>query len=71
MAEGVRIVSLESAGYVAFAATGDTATGEYQCAECGYGVAVQRRLPLCPMCGGSAWERAPRAVSVRGPEPLQ
>ncbi len=63
-----RIESFESAGYVEFAATGQAAAGEFQCAECGYGVAVQRALPLCPMCGGTAWERAVRREFLR---PLQ
>jgi rubrerythrin len=55
-----QIESLEAAGYVEFAASGQHAAGEFQCAECGYGIAVQRQLPLCPMCGGTAWERASR-----------
>ena len=32
------------------------AIGEFRCAECGYGVAVRRLLPQCPMCRGLAWE---------------
>ena len=51
-----RIDTLESAGYVPFLAAGESAVGEFQCAECRYGVTVQRELPLCPMCGGAAWE---------------
>ena len=43
-------------------AAGEAAAGEFHCAGCGYGVTVQRLLPLCPMCGGRSWE--PRAVSV-------
>lgn len=35
-------------------------SGEFRCAECGYGAVVQRVLPPCPMCGGTAWE-------LRGP----
>jgi rubrerythrin len=65
--EGSRYEPLEAAGYVEFAATGDEASGAFQCAECGYGVAVQRVLPLCPMCGGTAWEHA----FVAPAEPLQ
>jgi rubrerythrin len=45
-------------GYVEFRATGDTVKGEYHCSQCGYGVAIVRALPLCPMCGGSSWEQA-------------
>jgi rubrerythrin len=67
-----RIMSLESAGYVDFAAAGEAVAGEFSCAECGYGVAVQRTLPLCPMCGGTAWERAAWRLSTRRTgEPLQ
>ena len=58
MAEGVGIESLAAAGYVHFVAAGEEADGQFHCADCGYGVSVQRRLPLCPMCGGSTWEEA-------------
>jgi rubrerythrin len=33
------------------------AAGEFRCADCGYGVIVQRVLPPCPMCRGAVWER--------------
>ena len=56
MSEGSRADAYEAAGYVEFLAAGQPAVGEYQCSECGYGVAVQRELPMCPMCRGSAWE---------------
>ncbi len=59
MIEGSSFESLEAAGYVEFVATGQPAVGEFHCAECGYGVTVQRQLPLCPMCGGTSWEAAP------------
>jgi rubrerythrin len=59
MREGSPIETVESAGYVDFAGAGDTAAGSFHCVECGYGVTVQRALPLCPMCGGDAWEQAP------------
>jgi rubrerythrin len=58
MSEGVGFESLEAAGYVHFLAAGEEARGQFHCADCGYGVSVQRRLPLCPMCGGTAWEQA-------------
>jgi hypothetical protein len=33
---------------------------DYRCAGCGYGVVVMFDLPsVCPMCGGSSWDRAP------------
>jgi rubrerythrin len=44
--------------YVSFHATGDAVKGEYRCSGCGYGVAVVRDLPACPMCGGTAWEES-------------
>jgi rubrerythrin len=43
--------------YVHFWTTGDNAKGEYHCSDCGYGVAVYRELPRCPMCGGESWEQ--------------
>lgn len=56
MTEGTE---LEEDGFVPFYATGETVTGDYSCSVCGYGVSVQRVLPPCPMCGGTAWERSP------------
>ena len=55
--------------YVEFRATGETVKGEFHCSQCGYGVAIVRSLPVCPMCGGSTWEQSAwspfsRAVSV-------
>jgi rubrerythrin len=55
--EGSHIDVLEAAGYVPFFAAGNAATGEFFCSECGYGVTIQQRLPLCPMCGGTSWEQ--------------
>jgi rubrerythrin len=42
--------------FVDFWSMGTAAKGEFQCAECGYGVTVNRELPRCPMCGGDLWE---------------
>jgi hypothetical protein len=42
--------------FVDFRTAGDEAPGEFRCADCGYGVIVQRVLPPCPMCGGGVWE---------------
>jgi hypothetical protein len=42
---------------VQFFAAGDPATGEYHCAECRHGVTVHGDLPVCPTCGGEAWEQ--------------
>lgn len=44
------------------AVAGTALTGEFRCADCGYGAVIQRVLPLCPMCGGVVWES-------RGPLP--
>jgi hypothetical protein len=43
---------------IQFSAAGDHVKGEFRCAECGYGVAVCRELPTCPMCGCQSWEAA-------------
>lgn len=43
---------------------GRPATGEYTCADCGYGVSVRSMLPVCPMCRGLTWE--PTASSQYG-----
>ncbi len=39
-----------------FLAAGSVAAGEFHCARCGYGIAVRRVLPECPMCRGVEWE---------------
>ena len=46
-------------GFVDFAPAGAEGGGEFRCADCGYGVVVQRLLPPCPMCGGTVWESGP------------
>jgi rubrerythrin len=61
--EGSHTEALDASGYVPFFAAGVVAAGEFFCSECGYGVSVQQRLPLCPMCGGISWEQR-RAVNV-------
>jgi rubrerythrin len=58
MREGMRIESSATPDYVPFVAAGERAIGEYHCSTCGYGVSVQQRLPLCPMCRGVTWEPA-------------
>lgn len=45
-------------GFVRFYEAGTPAKGEFHCAECNYGVTVQAKLPVCPMCGGGAWEQS-------------
>ena len=47
---------LDESGFVDFAATGTQVSGEFRCADCGYGAVVYRELPQCPMCGGTVWE---------------
>ena len=55
--------------WVEFAETGSDATGEFRCADCGYGVVVQRVLPPCPMCHEIRWEPAPwRPFTARHPD---
>lgn len=39
-----------------FRSTGEHVDGAFRCARCGYGVALSRTLPRCPMCGGEDWE---------------
>jgi len=55
--------TVEDPGLVDFVAAGESAAGEFRCADCGYGAVVQQVLPPCPMCRGSVWERRePRYV---------
>jgi rubrerythrin len=49
-------VSLDDSGFVEFSVTGTNVSGEFRCADCGYGAVVHRALPPCPMCGGTVWE---------------
>jgi hypothetical protein len=48
----------EGGDYVHFWTTGESVKGEFRCSECGYGVAVCRELPVCPMCSGQIWEQS-------------
>jgi rubrerythrin len=45
-------------GIPGFIAAGSSVSGEFRCAECGYGAIVRTRLPACPMCHGLTWESA-------------
>ena len=57
-------VPLDDSGFVDFAVADADASGEFRCADCGYGAVVRRALPPCPMCGGTVWEsRAPHTVN--------
>jgi rubrerythrin len=57
---------LDESGFADFSVAGAQASGEFRCADCGYGAIVQSALPPCPMCGGTVWEsrgkRASRSV---------
>lgn len=48
-------VPLDDSGFAEFAAAGTEVSGEFRCADCGYGAVVHRALPHCPMCGGAVW----------------
>jgi hypothetical protein len=54
--------------YVPFSAAGEIAKGEFHCAECGYGIAVCRELPVCPMCAGESWEPSDWSPFGRAPD---
>ncbi len=54
---GVSIGEEADGDFVDFWSAGETAKGEFQCAGCGYGIAIHRVLPVCPMCGGESWEQ--------------
>ena len=51
------LAAVEDPGFVDLAAAGSDASGEFRCADCGYGAVVQKSLPPCPMCHGTVWER--------------
>ena len=50
-------------GEPVFLAAGREVSGEFRCAECGYGVIVRSLLPACPMCRGLVWEEPDGARS--------
>ena len=54
-----------STEFVQFWSAGESVKGEFHCADCGYGVAICRELPRCPMCGGVSWEQAPWSPFAR------
>jgi rubrerythrin len=60
-----------NAGYVQFWTAGESVKGEFHCADCGYGVAVCRELPRCPMCGGESWEQAAWSPFARADRSLR
>ena len=42
--------------FVPFVTAGARATGQFRCADCGYGITIHAELPICPMCAGTTWE---------------
>jgi hypothetical protein len=46
---------------------GQSARGDFRCADCGYGVTIRRTLPACPMCRGEDWDAWPSARSSEPP----
>jgi hypothetical protein len=50
---------LDDPGFVEFSLAGAEVSGEFRCADCGYGAVVHRVLPPCPMCSGKVWETRP------------
>ena len=57
-------VPLDDPGFVDFVLAGTDVSGEFRCADCGYGAIIHRALPQCPMCAGTVWER--RAARLLG-----
>lgn len=60
-------IPLDDTGFAEFVAAGTPVSGDFRCAECGYGAVVHRTLPHCPMCSGAVWQslgRSRRASSA-------
>lgn len=55
MLEETSVDSAE-AEFIEFVRAGSTASGEFRCSSCGYGITVYGALPECPMCAGTTWE---------------
>ena len=54
--QGAEAALAAHSGAPSFLPAGAAATGEFRCAECGYGIAVRSLLPICPMCRGLVWD---------------
>jgi rubrerythrin len=52
-------VQSDDSVFVDFADAETDVSGDFRCTDCGYGAVVRRRLPPCPMCGGTLWESRP------------
>lgn len=50
--------------HVEFFDVGALVRGTFHCSDCGYGVTVHSRLPRCPMCDGTTWERGLGALGA-------
>jgi len=53
---GTQVRAAADNGFLPFLLAGEPAAGDFRCSGCGYGVSIDRILPLCPMCGGSSWQ---------------
>jgi hypothetical protein len=51
-----KVAARETGDDPGFLLAGTDATGDFHCAECGYGITVRSLLPQCPMCRGLQWE---------------
>jgi lipopolysaccharide biosynthesis regulator YciM len=51
-----KVAAREAGDEPVFLVAGTAATGDFHCAECGYGITVRSLLPQCPMCRGLQWE---------------
>ena len=51
----VTATQLDDSGFVDFIAAGTQISGDFRCADCGYGAVVHGALPQCPMCAGTVW----------------
>jgi len=49
--------AVQDPGLIDFVVAGSNASGEFRCADCGYGAVVKHVLPPCPMCRGTVWGR--------------
>ena len=58
MLHGERATLAPDDDFVEFLKAGTHATGQFHCADCGYGVTIHTELPQCPMCAGESWEEA-------------
>lgn len=53
-----RVAREREGDFIEFAHAGAPVKGEFECTSCGYAVTVSRKLPRCPICRESLWERS-------------